>query len=215
MEREIIDKYKNKILSIANSISYKDRDDLFQVGCIGLIKAYKNFDQSKGEFFIYAKKYILGEMMSYLRNNRNIRISRDMYSLRRKIEEARIILSQKLMRIPSLEELSDFLKIDIEDLRISLSDYTTISLDKTINDDENKDISLYDKIQDISFLEKDDLISLKTCLNNLDEKEKQIIMLRYLRDYTQSQTASILGMSQVQVSRNESKVLKKLNQEIA
>lgn len=211
----MIDKYKNKILSIATSISYKDRDDLFQAGCIGLIKAYKNFDESKGEFFYYAKKYILGEMKTYLRQNNNIRISRDLYSLKRKTEEAYNLLSQKLMRRPSIEELSDFLQIDMEDLRISMSDFSTTSLDKTINDDENKDISLYDKIPDINKIENDDLISLKSSLNNLNEKDRQIVILRYIKDYTQSQTASILGMSQVQVSRNEAKVLKKINQEIA
>ena len=216
MERNLIEKYKDKIISIATSMSYKDKDDLFQAGCIGLIKAYKNYDESKSqEFFYYAKKYILGEMMIFLRENRNIKVSRDMYSLNKKINDAYNYLSQKFMHSPTIEELSEFLEINVEDLRIALSDYNTTSLDKTINDDENKDVSLYDMIPNIEHLNKDDLISLKDGINSLTERERKIINLRYLKDYTQAQTANILGMSQVQVSRQEVKVLKKLNQEIA
>lgn len=216
MEREIIEEYSDRIYNIVKKISYYDRDDLFQVGCIGLINAYRNYDSSKGaKFYSYAYKYILGEIRRYIRENRNIKVSRDLYALSGKIEEAKNIISQKLMRTPTIEELSAFLEIDIEDIKIALSNnYSTTSLDKQINDDE-KDMCLYDVIPDVESLEKEDLITLKESIKKLDENDRKLIQLRYLKDCTQQETARIMGMTQVQISRKESKVLQKLNQEVA
>lgn len=215
MEREIIEEYSDRIYSIVKKISYYDRDDLFQVGCIGLIKAYRNYDSSKGKFFSYAYKYILGEIRAFIRENRNIKVSRDLYALSGKIEEAKNIISQKLMRTPTIEELSAFLEIDIKDIKMALSNnYSTTSLDKVINDDE-KDMCLYDVIPNVESLEKEELITLKESIEKLDENDRKLIQLRYLKDYTQQETAHIMGMNQVQVSRREAKVLQKLNQEVA
>lgn len=216
MEREIIEKYSSKIYNIIRGFSYCDPDDLFQVSCLGLIKAYRNYDSSKGvQFFSYAYKYILGEIRTYIRENRNIKISRELYALSGKIEEAKNIISQKLMRTPTTEELAAFLEISIDEINLLLlNNYNTTSLDKIINDEE-KDTCLYDVIPNVESMSKEDLITLKDSINKLDENDKKLIQLRYLNDCTQQEVARIMGMSQVQVSRKETKVLQKLNQEIA
>lgn len=216
MEREIIEKYSDKIYNIVKRMSYYDRDDLFQAGCMGLIKAYRTYDPSKGaELFSYAYKSILGEIRAYIRENRNIKVSRDLYYLKGKIEEARSIVSQKLMRNPTIQEIASFLEVSVDEITFALStNYSTTSLDKTV-DDEDKDMCFYDVIPNVEVLEKEDLLTLKTSLEKLDEKDRKIINLRYMSDYTQQETANIMGMSQVQVSRKESKVLQKLNKEMA
>lgn len=215
MEREIIEKYSDKIYNIVKRMSYCDRDDLFQAGCMGLIKAYRNYNSDKGEFFSYAYKYILGEIKANIRENRNIKVSRELYSLKGKIEEARNIVSQKLMRNPTIQELASFLEISVDEITFALStNYSTTSLDRKTNDDD-KDMCFYDVIPNVEILEKEDLLTLKTSLEKLDENDRKIINLRYMSDYTQQETANIMGMSQVQVSRKESKVLQKLNKEMA
>lgn len=216
MERNLIEQYKDRIYKIISRIPYYDKEDLFQVGCIGLIKAYRNYDPSKNvKFFSYAYKYILGEIKSYVRENRNIKISRDLYKLSGKIEEARNIISQKLMRNPTIDEIALFLEMDPSDIQQALiNNYNTTSLDKVVTDDEN-DACLYDVIPDIENMSKEDLLDLKESLDKLDDNSKKLIELRYVGNYTQSETANIMGMTQVQVSRKESKVLQKLYQEIA
>ena len=216
MERNLIEQYKDRIYKIISRIPYYDKEDLFQVGCIGLIKAYRNYDPSKNvKFFSYAYKYILGEIKSYVRENRNIKISRDLYKLSGKIEEARNIISQKLMRNPTIDEIALFLEMDPSDIQQALiNNYNTTSLDKVVTDDEN-DACLYDIIPDIENMSKEDLLDLKESIDKLDDNSKKLIELRYVGNYTQSETANIMGMTQVQVSRKESKVLQKLYQEIA
>lgn len=215
MEREIIEQYKNQIYNIAKKISYNDRDDLFQVGCLGLIKAYRNFDSNKDvKLFSYAYKYIIGEIKAYIRENRNIKISRELYTLCGKIEDARNLISQKLLRNPTMMELAMFLEMDINDISMALMyNYNTTSLDKMVCLDN--DTNFYEIIPNIENLCHDDLILLKESINNLDTDDKKLINLRYVNDFTQVETAKIMGMSQVQVSRKESKVLKKMYQEIA
>ena len=145
-------------------------------------------------------------MKRYIREDKGIKISRNITKLNLKIEKARIILSQKLMRNPSTFELSQFLEID---------EYLIIEALNTTNpvqslDDELNDMCLYDTISIKERVDKDDLIELKNQLKNLNVEEQKLINYRYLEDYTQSETAKKLGMSQVQVSRFEQKVLKKL-----
>ena len=93
--------------------NYSNKDDLFQVGCIGLIKAYKNYkDDYNTKFSTYAYSYVLGEIKKYVREDKGIKISKDITKLNLKIEKAHLILSQKLMREPSIKELSDYLGIE-------------------------------------------------------------------------------------------------------
>lgn len=114
MTNEQIMEYKNYIMSLTKYFEgYKNKEDLFQVGCIGLMNAYSKFDPSYGvKFSTYAYSHILGEMKKLVRTDKGIKISRDITKLKLKIEKANILLSQKLMRMPTIKELSEFLDVD-------------------------------------------------------------------------------------------------------
>lgn len=195
--------------------NYPNKEDLFQVGCIGLIKAYKKYDETfDTKFTTYAFPYILGEMKKYVREDKSIKISKDISCLNSKIEKANILLSQKLRREPSIDELSDFLEIPSYELSLAINSINAVqSLDDVIYSD-GKDLNLYDFISDKK-QDIDSLIALKTELSKLSELEQELISQRYFKDLTQQEVANNLGMSQVQVSRSEQKVLTKLKQKIA
>lgn len=216
LEQIIIDN-QNLIYSITHYFEgYKNKEDLFQVGVLGLIKAYKKFDSSLGvKFTTYAYTYILGEMRKYVREDKGIKISRDITKLNLKIEKASVLLAQKLMREPSIQEISDFLEIPSELISESLQAINVIqSIDEPINM-SGKEITLHDTISDNSKIDINTLIALKQELEHLTPFERDLIENRYLKDLTQTETADILGMSQVQVSRKETKVLTKLRDKLA
>lgn len=204
--KEVIIKNSNLIYSIANKFSYSDIDDLFQVGCIGMMEAYKNFDESRGvKFTSFAYPYILGRITEFIRENHTIKLSRDMTRAKRKLEKVKIYLSQELMKEPTNEEISNYLNIPLENVNI-LMNYKGegLSLDEFYLDD----LSLYDVIgSDHNY---DNLIFLKQQFESLEEPEKTIMYYRYFEDMTQSEVADSLGLSQVNVSRKEKKVLTKL-----
>lgn len=209
---EVIDSCSNLIYAIIREhFKGYDTDDLYQVGVIGVIKAYNNYKNDKNtKFSTYAYKYIYGEIYSYINNNKIIKTARENYTLYRKINEARNILSQRLMKEPSLYELSSFLEIEPNIIEMVINSLTSVdSLDRVILSD-GKDVSLFDTVRD----EKDhyniDYLMLNDELNKLPEEEKKIIYLRYFEDRTQSEVANILGKSQVGVSRTEKKTLKKI-----
>ena len=211
---EIILENKNLIYSITRYFDgYKNKEDLFQAGCIGMIMAYKNYDDSMNvKFTTYAYPYIFGEMRKLVREDKNIKINRDIQKLNLKIEKAKILLTQKLMRIPSISEISDYLEIPYFLVSEAINSQRVItSIDEPILND-GKEITLHDTIGRRNSIEE--LISLKEEIRKLDKEEQQIILNRYVNDYTQQETASILGISQVQVSRNEKKVLSKLKDKL-
>ena len=203
---------KNLIYKITTFFTnYSNKEDLFQVGVIGLINAYKKYDSSfNTKFSTYAYPFIWGEINSYVKSDRGIKISRDISSLNSKIEKASMLLTQRLMREPNISELSSFLEID-ESLVVSamISRYPTLSFDNVINDD-GKEITLLDTIPDINTMDINTLVALRDELSKLSDLEKEIINSRYINDLTQSEVASNMGISQVQVSRKEQKILKKL-----
>lgn len=205
---DIIDKYGKLVYSIAKYFDgYKSKEDLYQVGFIGLITAYNKFDSSYGvKFSTYAYSYILGEMKKLVREDKGIKVSRDITKLNLKIEKARILLSQKLYREPSIKELSSFLEIDENLITEAMSLSMPISIDEPVTEDN---ISLHEVISD-KVVDIDTLIALKQELNSLNKEEKTLIEKRYLEDMTQGEVANILGMSQVQVSRYEQKIKTKL-----
>lgn len=202
---------KNLIYKISTFFTnYSNKEDLFQVGVIGLINAYKKYDSSfNTKFSTYAYPFIWGEINSYVKNDKGIKISRDIFCLNSKIEKASMLLTQRLMREPSISELSNFLEID-ESLVVSamISRYPTLSVDSVICDEGN--VTLLDTISDIDSIDLNTLIALRDELSKLSDEEKMIINSRYVDDMTQSEVAYNMGMSQVQVSRKEQKVLKKL-----
>ena len=216
LEQIIVDN-QNLIYSITHYFEgYKNKEDLFQVGALGLVKAYKKFDPSLGvKFTTYAYTYILGEMRKYVREDKGIKISRDITKLNLKIEKASILLAQKLMREPSIQEISDFLEIPSELVSESLQATNAIqSIDEPVNI-SGKEITLHDTIPDNSKTDINTLIALKQELEHLTPFERVLIENRYLKDLTQTETADILGISQVQVSRKETKVLTKLRDKLA
>lgn len=195
--------------------NYESKEDLFQVGCIGLIKAYQNYNEGYNtKFTTYAYPYILGEMKKYVREDKGIKISRDISKLCLKIEKANILLTQKLMREPSITELSNFLEIDEVLVAEAISSNSIVqSLDEPIEcKDDN--ICLYDKIGLVETLDKDTLIALKQELQSLNQEDYAIINSHYMKDLTQSEIANELGMNQVQVSRKEKKILVKLKDKL-
>ena len=196
---KIINKYRN----------YFELDDLYQVAVMGLIKASKSYNSEYGaKFTSYAYPFILGEVIKYINEYRNVKISKDTAKLYSKILKAIEILSQRLMKIPSNYELSLFLEIDesvIEEvIRANLS---VESLDRIISQDD-KDLELYSKFGycDAS-IENYPLISE---LEKLPPLEQAIIQSRYYENMSQSETGTSLGMYQVEVSRREKKILSKL-----
>lgn len=202
---------KNFIYKIASKYSrYYNIDDLFQVGAIGFIKAYKNYKKTDTKFTTYAYKYVLGEIIEYIRNDRTIKVSQDNLKLFKLYTETKEYLSKELGRIPSIYQISDYLNIDESLLveAINKSEFA-VSLEENLNNDE----FTLEKIVGIDSSNNiDTLLDLKSELLKLKEDERKLIELRYYNGYTQSEVSSLLGMSQVQVSRCESKVLKKIKQ---
>lgn len=197
-----------KIASYFTNYAYKQ--DLIQAGVIGMIKAYRKYDDSYNtKFTTYAYDYIVGEMKKHIREDKGIKVSRDIKSLYNKIEQARVLLEQRLHKNPTIKELSDFLSISEEELSYAINSSNNIdSLDMAIKSD-SKDLSLYDVIPD-KVDDIDSLIDLRNSLNKLNSFERKLIESRYIFDLSQQQTASKLGISQVQVSRNEKKIMMKL-----
>ena len=207
----LIRENKNLIYKICSFFPKNNKEDLFQVGCIGLISAYKKYDESfNTKFTTYAYPFILGEINNYVKKDKGIKISRDVSKLNRMIERASVLLTQKLMREPSISEVASYLEID-ECLVVDayIARYPIKSFESPINDD-GKEVTLMDIIPDINSLDINTLIALKEELNKLSPLEREIINSRYMEDLTQSEVAKTLGMSQVQVSRKEQKVLTKL-----
>lgn len=208
-EQEFLN-YQNLIYYIAKMFNnYPNKEDLYQVGYIGLLNAFKNFQDDKNtKFSTYAYTYILGEMKKLVREDRSIKVSRDLTKLNLKIEKASILLTQKLGHVPTPFELSNFLEIPYEVVSLAInSNNPIISMDNSYTED--KDTNLYEVIED----KEEDLdtkLMLDSALNSLPDFEKELIKKRYMEDLTQTEVANLFGISQVQVSRNESKVLSKL-----
>ena len=191
--------------------NYIDKEDLYQVGVIGLINAYNNFKQEKGvKFSTYAYIYIKGEINKYLRENRAFKINKDTSTLYNKIKHTKTLLEQKLMREPTIKELSEFLEISEYKISVILGIQNNVqSFDVPIKDN-GKVITLYDVIPDNNHIDTIDKICLKEEFSKLSYEDKRLLQERYFNDRSQSEVADILGLSQVKVSRTEKKVLQKL-----
>ncbi|CEP45417.1 RNA polymerase sporulation sigma factor SigF [Paraclostridium sordellii] len=204
--RSVVSKFLN--------IGY-ERDDLFQLGSIGLIKAIYKFDPKFNvKFSTYAVPMILGEIKRYLRDDGMIKVSRSLKQIAIKAKMQTEILTKKLGREPTIEELSKEVGVDKEDLLMALeSNFSVEYLHGVIHEEEGSPICLIDKISLKGENEEEKVIDnllLKEVLGKLDKRERQIIMLRYFEDKTQSEIGEMLNISQVQVSRIEKKVLSKL-----
>ena len=201
---KIINKYRN----------YFELEDLYQVGVMGLIKASKKYNSNYGtKFTSYAYPFILGEVIKYINEYRNIKISKDTAKLYARILKGIEVLSQKLMKMPSIFELSLFLEIDesiIEEVLIA--NQKVESLDRIISEDD-KNLELYNKFGYCDYsIENYPLISE---LEKLPPLERAIIKARYYENMSQTETGKSLGMYQMEVSRREKKILAKLKDNIA
>lgn len=212
---KIILKNKNLIYKIASKYNgYYPMEDLFQVGVIGIIKAYNNYNKSSNaEFSTYAYKYILGEIIKFISNDRTIKVNPEIVKIYKCYEKTKDYLTNKFSRIPTFEEICKFMGLDKQIVKdaIEKSEFA-VSLDSKLGDD---DFTLESILGNDTREEIDNNIDLKNELDSLKEEERKLIELRYFKDYTQSETAKILGFSQVQVSRCESKILKKIKTNIA
>lgn len=192
--------YDGLIYSIISKYKRYDREDLYQVAMIGLIDALKHYDNNYGtKFSTFAYYYIVGEVNKYIRENSSIKVSKNLIELKNKIIKAREVMSQRLGRVPTNLEISLFLEVDE-----NLINEAIIATDEVTSIEDNYDIGVSDTSTEA------DILDLKFELDKLSLEEKKIIYSRYFEDLTQSETSNVLGISQVQVSRKESKILEKL-----
>ena len=211
---EFIMKYEKLVCKIASKYScYSNFEDLKQVGMIGLLKAVdKYIPNPQTKFSTYATFWIRGEILEYLRNDKNIKPSKEILALSKKVEICRERLKDKFNREPSVSEIATILEEDEKNVLDAIyAKEFVLSTDYIINqDEEGKDTSLYDTIPYYEMGYDEDILALHFELDKLSEEEKKIIDLRYYQDMTQSEVSKVLGTNQVNVSRCESKILQKL-----
>ncbi|TYP54263.1 RNA polymerase sporulation sigma factor SigF [Thermosediminibacter litoriperuensis] len=189
-------------------------EDLFQIGSIGLLKAIEKFDFSYNvKFSTYAVPMIIGEIRRYIRDDRPIKMARSLRDLSIKIQYTKEKLAKELNREPTIAELAEELGADPEELVIGLEAVQPIiSLNEVAFQEDGSPIYYMDQINGDEHQQNQwlDTIALKEALSKLDKLERQIIILRYFKDKTQTEVAKILGITQVQVSRLEKKILAKI-----
>ena len=201
--------YEALVKKIASKYSrYGDYDDLYQAGMMGLLKALKEYKPGIAKFSTYAYTWIIGEITTYIRENQTLKKSKDIIRLSRQIEKCRELLFQKLQREPTDLEISLITEIDEEKIReIRILNQNTESLDYIT---EESSESLYNSIKTYDMNIDSEHLDLKNELSKLSEDERNLIYDRYYQGYTQSELSKELGMSQVQISRKEAKILQKL-----
>ena len=207
--RSIVKKYVNR------GVEY---DDLYQIGSMGLVKAVKNFDPAYNvRFSTYAVPMIAGEIKRYLRDDGMIKVSRSLKELAGKAAAAQVELSSRLGRDPGIQELAEYMGENPEEISMAMdASRPHISIYEPVYGDEG-DALVMDKLTGSSDGDDDalDRILLQQLMSILEPREQKIIMLRYFRDKTQSEIAASMGISQVQVSRLESRIMKKLRERAA
>ena len=176
-----------------------DLEDLYQIGCIGLLKCIDKFELSYDvKFSTYAVPMIMGEIKRFLRDDGMVKVSRSLKETACKVYAARERLVNERGIEPTLEELASCLEIDKEDIVVAMEASSEVeSIYKTIYQNDGNSVNQ---------------LALKELMAELEEKERQIIVMRYFEDKTQTEIAQIVGISQVQVSRIEKKVLLKMRE---
>lgn len=192
-------------------------DDLIQLGAIGLVKAIRRFDTGLGLMFsTYAVPLINGEIKRFIRDDGIIKVSRSLKETKQKITYAQRELAQMNNREPSLGEISAHTGIDIEKIVLALDACMPCeSLQRPVLNDGTSELVLADTINDNNgFADELEKIALKSALGNLKPRDRQIIILRYFKGKTQSEISKLIGVSQVQISRIEKKVLLSLRENL-
>jgi len=205
--KSVIKRFKNKNL---------EYDDLYQLGCVGFLKAINNFNVSFNvKFSTYVVPMIIGEIKRFLRDDGMIKVSRSIKTQNMQINKFVQEYQNKNMKKPSLQEIAQHFKMEQEEI-IFIMDSSKMPLSiYTPYDDEESGLLLIDRYiqvndSDLVF----DKLLLKDALNSLDSRAKKIVLLRFFRDKTQSEIAQVLNISQVQVSRLENKILEIIKQKL-
>ena len=191
-------------------------EDLYQIGCIGLIKAIDKFNlEFDDKFSTYAVPMITGEIKRFLRDDGMIKVSRSLKELGIRVSSVREQMTWELGREPGLDELANRVGASREEVAASIEASTEVeSIDKNVGNGEDQNLRLLDKLPD-QREEQEQLLNrmvLGQILNLLEEKDREIIVRRYFENQTQSQIAADLHISQVQVSRLEKKILRKMRE---
>lgn len=197
--------------SIANRFRGRgaDYEDLYQAGCVGLIKAVDNFDKTKGfAFSTYAVPVIMGEIKRIFRDGGPIKVSRSLKEKSIKVQAIRDKFISKELREPTISELSDLCNINVYELSEILNIINPVVSLSYITDDGDEEMDIPIDESDTLF----DKLSISQVMAVLPEKDQQLIKYRFYEGKTQCETAEILGISQVQVSRKEKAILIKLKE---
>lgn len=190
-----------------------ESEDLYQIGCIGLIKAIKRFDITLDvQLSTYAVPYIMGEIKRFIRDDGIIKVSRQTKELAIKIKQIQNEYMNKMGEEISISRISEILNISKEEIAAAIESSNNVDSIYSTEASDKDERMLIEKIAD----NKDeynnlvDKITLNEIINNLDEKEKKVVLLRFYKEQTQAQVGKILGITQVQVSRIEKRVLEKM-----
>lgn len=210
----LLQKNMSLVYSLANKYKHSsiEKEDLIQIGCIGLLKAIDNFDTSYNvQFSTYAVPLILGEIKKHFRDNGLIKVSRSIKELSIAINKEKNDYYTHCGKDITLDELSSKLNVSKYDLIMAMeSSYLPSSLEESIYEKDNSTITLAETITDNSNKNIIDLLTLKEGIDSLSEKEKLFVKLRYYKEMNQQSIADKFNVSQVQISRLEKKILEKL-----
>lgn len=200
--------YEKLIYKMISKYKNFDQEDLYQVAMLGLMNAKRNYKPDENtKFSTYAYYYILGEINTYIKASNPVKISQDLLRLKGSLIHAKEVMTQRLRREPTIEELSVFLEVPMDKIEEAMIATSAVeSLDYTY-DDEN---DLYNSFGQQETQMTEDFLDLKNAVQNLPKEEQALIVARYYEGLTQQETSETLGMSQVQVSRKETKILQKL-----
>ena len=216
---ELISGNLRLVLSIIQRFMNRNElpDDLFQVGCIGLIKAIDNFDISHGvRFSTYAVPMIIGEVRRYLRDNNAVRVSRSMRDTAYKAMQTKELIQKEQMKEPTVRDIAKAMNANVGDIVAALESVVDpVSLYEPVYSDGGDTMYIFDQIGD-GGSEENWLceISFKQAIEKLSERERAILNLRFLAGKTQMDVAREIGISQAQVSRLEKNALVKIKKEI-
>lgn len=194
-----------------------EKEDLFQIGCLGFIKAIKRFNiEYENKLSTYAVSMIIGEIKRFLRDDSMVKVSRNLKEIATKVKEMQEYNLKQFGTEIEIEEIAKILNVSKEDIILALeaTSYVT-SLDKSISDNKD-DITIGERIikEDDEYEKLIDKMTIKQVMSILDEKERKVIIYRYYKEMTQMQISKLLGTSQVQVSRIEKKAINKMQKYI-
>lgn len=197
--------------------SHFEREDIFQIGCLGLVKAINKFDLSYNvQFSTYAVPIIIGEIKRYFRDDGILKVSRSLKELNIKINRVRVKLQNECNCEPTLADIAAVLEVTVEEVMSALdASYYPTSLSETIYEKDGSNINVEDCIEDKTNYSLVDFVTLEEEIKKLDPKEQLIIQMRYYANLNQEVIAKRLGVSQVQISRLEKKIIAKLRAQFA